>query len=249
MPGCFLAGTLVATKSGLKAIEEIESGELVLARDDETTDLAWQPVRATMRRVNLPVLKLEVVAEDGTIDRLGVTGEHPFWVEDRGWVPAADLSLGDELFSPRGGWLKVGAGTWLTTRHDVYNLEVGRYSTYFVGETKVWVHNNGGCPGNGGGEGGGTRIDELRPLEGPAHRRPRPELQRLTDDELLNAARNPADGSPLLRNTKNGQLMDGNGRAYELQRRAADPNSSISPDDVVPVRDYTPNNSMFWDLE
>jgi hypothetical protein len=40
----------------------------------------------------------------------------------------------------------------------------------------------------------------------------------------------------------------GNGRAHELLRRAADPNSSIKPNTKVPVAPYTPDMSMFPDL-
>lgn len=76
------------------------------------------------------------------------------------------------------------------------------------------------------------KTKDLTPLDGPGHSAPRPGLQKLSDTELLNAARNPANGRPLLRNTRTGRLSDGNGRAHELQCRAADPNSSISPDDV-----------------
>ena len=95
---------------------------------------------------------------------------------------------------------------------------------------------------------GGTRVGDLKPIDGPAHQAPRPGLQRLSDDELLDAARNPRNGDALTRNTRTGTLSDGNGRAVELQRRAADPNSRITNDTVVPVNDRTPDMSMFPDL-
>ncbi len=94
-----------------------------------------------------------------------------------------------------------------------------------------------------------VRIRDLNPLDDSAHRAARPGLRQLTDDELLNSARNPVNGDTLARNTRTGKLHDGNGRAIELQRRAADPTSRISPDDLVPVEDYTPDTSMFWDLD
>ena len=94
-----------------------------------------------------------------------------------------------------------------------------------------------------------TPIRDLKPIEGAAHSAPRPYLQNLTDDELLRAARNPTNGDGLVRSTRDGVLRDGNGRAYELIRRANDPNSTISPDDLVPVEDYTPDLSMFPDLD
>lgn len=92
-------------------------------------------------------------------------------------------------------------------------------------------------------------IRDLEPLADVAHRAPRPTLQRLTDHELLGAARNPASGDGLVQNTRTGKLLDGNGRAWELKRRAADPASSIRPEATVPVEDYTPDLLMFPDLD
>jgi hypothetical protein len=71
----------------------------------------------------------------------------------------------------------------------------------------------------------------------------------LSDAELLNSVRNPKNGDYLTENTRTGTLVDGNGRAQELQRRAADPKSSIKPDTKVPVAPYAPNLSMFPDLD
>jgi hypothetical protein len=92
-------------------------------------------------------------------------------------------------------------------------------------------------------------VRDLKPLQTPAHRAPRPGLQSLSDDELLEAVRNPKKGDPLVINTRTGQLRDGNGRAHELLRRAADPNSKITPDMMVPVEEYPPDLSMFPDLD
>ena len=90
-------------------------------------------------------------------------------------------------------------------------------------------------------------VRDLRPLDKPAHRRLRPELARLSDAELLRAARHPKDGAYIRVNSKTGQLMNGNGRAVELLRRAADPQSAITSDVTVPVEDYFPDDSMFTD--
>jgi hypothetical protein len=92
-------------------------------------------------------------------------------------------------------------------------------------------------------------IRELRPLQTPAHSAPRPRLQGLSDAELLESVRNPRNGDYLTINTRTGNLHDGNGRAQELLRRAADPQSTITPDMKVPVQHYTPDLSMFPDLD
>lgn len=93
------------------------------------------------------------------------------------------------------------------------------------------------------------RVDELRPLTDSAHAAPRPHMQRMSDQELLDAVNNPTNRDRLLERTTDGQLLDGNGRAHELQRRMNDPASSIRPDTRVPVEEHTPDNSMFWDAD
>jgi hypothetical protein len=92
-------------------------------------------------------------------------------------------------------------------------------------------------------------VKDLQPIQGGAHSSPRPGLQKLTDAELLESVCNPAKGVYLTENTRTGTLVDGNGRAHELLRRAADPNSSIKPDTMVPVQPYTPDLTMFPDLD
>jgi len=82
-----------------------------------------------------------------------------------------------------------------------------------------------------------------------AHGAVRPGFQELSDDDLLAAARDPKNGDYLTVNTRTGYLHDGNGRAHELRRRAADPSCEITPDMTVPVLEYTPDMSMFPDLD
>ena len=92
-----------------------------------------------------PILALEFVG-DASGEALEVTGEHPIWARDRGWVAARDLLPGDEVFTSAGGWLRISSGTWLARSQTVYNLDVEEADSYFVGERGVWVHNNPICP-------------------------------------------------------------------------------------------------------
>ena len=92
-------------------------------------------------------------------------------------------------------------------------------------------------------------VKDLKPLQGSARAKPRPGLQSLSDDELLESVQNPKNADYLTENTKTGALVDGNGRARELLRRAGDPNSTVSPSTLVPVLPYTPDLSMFPDLD
>lgn len=91
-------------------------------------------------------------------------------------------------------------------------------------------------------------IADLRPLDMPAHQSLRPELAALSDAELLEAVEHPRRGDWLVINARTGLLHDGNGRAYELLKRARR-GGIISPRTTVPVEYYTPNYSMFPDMQ
>jgi RHS repeat-associated protein len=90
-----------------------------------------------------------------------------------------------------------------------------------------------------------TRVGDLDPLHSPETSGYRPELGKLSDSELMDSVMNPRKGDPIRINTETGKVVDGNGRAYELLRRAADPNSRITPDTRVPYTPHTPDNSAF----
>jgi len=94
-----------------------------------------------------------------------------------------------------------------------------------------------------------VEIRDLRPLRMSAHSAVRRGLLELSDDDLLAAVRDPKNGDYLTVNTRSGYLHDGNGRVNELRRRAADPDSDITPDTTVPVLEYTPDLSMFPDID
>jgi hypothetical protein len=92
------------------------------------------------------------------------------------------------------------------------------------------------------------KVRDLDAIDAPATSAPRPELERLSDEELLAAVTNPLGDDPIVINARTGKVYDGNGRARELRRRASDPNSSITWDTAIPYELYTPDTSMFWDL-
>lgn len=66
------------------------------------------------------------------------------------------------------------------------------------------------------------------------------DIKNLSDSELINAARHPADGNFIKVNTNTGKVTDGNTRLYELRRRGMNVD--------VPYEHYTPNNSYFFDF-
>ena len=135
---CFTGATVVATATGLRPIQEIREGDMVWARDEGTGDVALRSVTKVFRHVAhaLRVLDLGLL----TIE---TTDEHPFWVEDKGWVNAGEIEAGDRLRTRRGDLLPV----LTTTREErvtpVYNIEVDGFHTFFVTEESILVHNKG----------------------------------------------------------------------------------------------------------
>jgi hypothetical protein len=75
------------------------------------------------------------------IDELVVTDNHPLFTRSRSWVEAGDLLPGDEIFTSRGGWVRVGNATWIEGDRALYDLSVEGSHTYFVGDTGAWAHN------------------------------------------------------------------------------------------------------------
>ena len=77
------------------------------------------------------------------------TMEHPFWVEGNGWVPSGALKVGDALRTLDGKVQHVTEVRKKQGKTTVYNFEVSRIHTYFVGKSGCLVHN---VPCTGSGE-------------------------------------------------------------------------------------------------
>jgi hypothetical protein len=71
---------------------------------------------------------------------MGVTGEHPFWVQGKGWTPVRELTPGDEFLTEDGRPVTVTRVEIDRTKAEVFNLEVEDFNTYFV-DVGIWVHN------------------------------------------------------------------------------------------------------------
>ena len=132
---CFAAGTLVATKRGDLPIDQVCVGELVLSRNVETGETAYKPVLARTLRARVPMNTLTVGGES-----LTVTPGHPIWSPEGGWVKAKDASS-SVVFATEDKSIRV-AGNEATEPAQAYNLVVADFGTYFVGKSRVLVHDN-----------------------------------------------------------------------------------------------------------
>jgi len=136
----FAAGTLVRTPDGLVPIEKLAPGDLVLARDDQTGEVAYRPIHHVIVTADKQAhdLRLEL---HGVEESIGVTSDHPFWLRRTGWTKASALVAGDLVFTESGEWARVVSNAPGAREKHVYNLVVEDDHTFFVGEIGAWVHN------------------------------------------------------------------------------------------------------------
>jgi hypothetical protein len=185
-------------------------------------------VIATSKRLTDQMLYLYTAS-----DIIKTTPEHPFFVQDRGWVEAAHLQYGNRVQTQVGSFVTIEGSELRNEQEMVYNLTVEGTNNFYVGKERLLAHN---CaysflqPSK-------RRLGDLQPLHAPGMN-PTTEgvLQRMSDQELLESVMNPADGR-LLRVRPGGIVtIDGNTRLYEMQRRMQqNPNGPFHQNLEIPV--------------
>nr|WP_297707526.1 polymorphic toxin-type HINT domain-containing protein [uncultured Butyrivibrio sp.] len=135
---CFLAGTPVNAENGKVPIENIKPGDIVLSEDPETGDGEYKRVIEVY--INESTELVHLIIDD---EEIITTPSHPFYVKDRGFVPAGELSEHSVLVDSEGNELHLQTVRWehLQSPIPVYNFAVEDYHTYFVGDNEVLVHN------------------------------------------------------------------------------------------------------------
>jgi hypothetical protein len=134
-PSCFCKGTPVWTKTGQRPIETLEIGDLVLAQDVDTGELAYKPIVG--RTVRPPSEILDIRVDDETVR---ATRGHPFWVSGVGWRMAKELGESAILHGVTGS-ARVEA-IEPSGKEEAYNLVVSDFNTYFVGQLGLLAHDN-----------------------------------------------------------------------------------------------------------
>ncbi len=135
---CFVAGTMILTVTGLVAIENIKAGDKVISTDPETFETAEKRVLETYIREDSKLIHLVINGEE-----IVTTETHPFYVNNRGFVNAGELIVGDELLDVNGNVLLVENFDVELTEEPVkvYNFQVEDFHTYHVGKCRLLVHN------------------------------------------------------------------------------------------------------------
>ena len=238
--GCglsFAPATLVATSRGEQAIGTMQVGQKVWAYNTKTHQMELEPVLHVWINHDNDLVDLTLTtttpathgkAASRTSETIHTNKKHPFLTKEKGFLTVGQITLGMHVLRANGiygvvtGW-KLVPGTQV-----MYNLEVAQDHTFTVG-TEQWIVHNSSCP-----------VKDLNPLHSPETSGVRPDLEKLSDQELLDSVNNPKNGDPIRINTKTGKVIDGNGRAYELLKRASLPGSSITPDTPIYYEPYTP---------
>lgn len=132
---CFAAGTLVRTLGGTSPIETIQVGDRLLTQDPETGALAFEPVVAVFHNPPNKTFRIGMGGES-----VVATGIHRFWKAGKGWTMARDLKPGDTIRTLHG--LESVESVSADKIQPVFNLEVARGHSFFVGEAGILVHDN-----------------------------------------------------------------------------------------------------------
>jgi hypothetical protein len=157
----FPGDTLVVCGNGSFAnITFMEPGAVVMSRCEITGELAPKRVVRVCESsakyyaisLNYGPAHFEQYGSDFN-PYLYATGEHPFWVANKGWTLAKELTAGDVMFVLSGDpttidyvltpeqFAKRRDPSFAASAAPVYNLEVEDFNTYFVGAGRIWVHN------------------------------------------------------------------------------------------------------------
>ena len=134
-PSCFVEGTLVSTKNGLRPIETLKAKDLVWSRDESSGETQLKPIAQTFERYSAT---LSLTFDNG--ETIETTSEHPFYVVGRGFVKAGELGIGTSIVTRAGPPVQF-VSAKPGKAQTVYNFEVKDFHSYFVSESALWVHN------------------------------------------------------------------------------------------------------------
>lgn len=134
--GCMPEGTLIQTKNGEVPIENIKIGDLVLAKDTDKGIQSYRPVEKLFDTISDEIYNLQIGKTN-----VRTTGNHPFWIKNRGWVPADELTVGDQVELQDGSLKPISSIEVKYETVKVYNFTVSDFHTYYVSEAGILTHN------------------------------------------------------------------------------------------------------------
>ncbi|MDX1920249.1 MAG: Hint domain-containing protein [Candidatus Caenarcaniphilales bacterium] len=133
---CFVAGTPVTLADGsFRAIETLKKGDKVLSWNEKTNKNEERTVLNAFQKETKQIVELKL--QNGKF--IEATPDHPFYVQNKGWVEAGKLNTNDKLFDEQHLELSISSITIVDRSVPVYNLEIEDTHTYYA--HGVLVHN------------------------------------------------------------------------------------------------------------
>lgn len=128
---CLVAGTPIQTQSGLRPVDAIRVGDLVVAQNIQSGEIQFRPVLRTT--VRPPAKTYNIALVNG--EKIQATLGHRWWVIGQGWVKTKDLKEGMSMRTDSGYATIVSLKD--ADAAVTYNLLVDQDHTYFVGQSRV----------------------------------------------------------------------------------------------------------------
>jgi hypothetical protein len=136
---CFAPGTPVWTEAGVRPIEQVGVGDLLLSQNPATGELSYRCVLEKTLGNPTEVLNLKFPSETIT-----ATTGHRFWVDGQGWQMAKQLT-GSSFLQSLNQKIRLEAVSRNPERIACYNFIVDEFHTFFVGKERIVVHDKS-CP-------------------------------------------------------------------------------------------------------
>ena len=120
------------------AIEELNAGTAVDCSDARCSSTETCAVSHVHVGHSFELIHVSLTQETITC-----TPKHPFWVHGRGWVEACELTIEDRLMNLSGERVAIlGIEREVLTRPiRVYNITVNGKRIFYIGESRILVHN------------------------------------------------------------------------------------------------------------
>jgi hypothetical protein len=135
---CFPAGTLIASTKGFQSIEDIQINDFVWAYDHLNKKPLIEVVTKIYVNWTQYLIKIHIANEV-----ISATPNHPFWEEEKETYLRADaLAPGMKLLTIEGQIQEIVKVEKIITQELTYNIETGETHNYYVGSSKLLVHND-----------------------------------------------------------------------------------------------------------
>jgi hypothetical protein len=130
----FVAGTKILTPSGLRNIEDLKNGDVVLSYDRDYERVVEQRISGFNSRVEHVIYEMGIGGQT-----IQVTRDHPF-LTTNGWKRVIENSVGNTIIAYDGATYKIESCRMRRGEFTVYNFEVDITGTYYVSDLRLLAH-------------------------------------------------------------------------------------------------------------